>query len=59
MKFKMLRWKKFRALWGSFPFPDEEKVDPVVARFCGGLYVWVTHWDINSFMTKTTIETPT
>lgn len=52
MKFKMLRWKKFRALWASVPLPDREKADLIVERICGGLSVWVTHYDITAFMTK-------
>lgn len=49
----MQRWKKFRALWGSFPLPDKKKVDPRVERTCGGLSVWVNHYYITGFMTTT------
>lgn len=48
----MLRWKKFRAHWASVPLPDREKADLIVERICGGLSVWVTHYDITACMTK-------
>lgn len=47
----MLRWKKFRALGGSFPLLDEEKAKPIMERIHGGLSVWIDHNDKTGFMT--------
>lgn len=45
---------KTAALRGSVLFPEESRADPMVEGVCGGLGLWVTHYDVTANMTTNT-----